>query len=177
MSELLLDISQMREARARLDRTYAADVLPSDADVYRLVEPVRLGADVLRDRDQFRVTGTVETAIELTCSRCLESFRVPVRESFDVLFLPHVEAPSDEETEVEDEDLTTGFYRDQVIDLGQLMQEQFYLAAPMKPLCRDDCRGLCSMCGTNLNAGACQCTHEWQDPRLAGLRTLLKKDD
>ena len=43
-----------------------------------------------------------------------------------------------------------------MIDLGQLMQEQFYLAVPMKPLCREDCRGLCPVCGTNLNTGSCQ---------------------
>jgi len=176
MSELLLDISQMREARARVDRTYAADAVPSDDEVYRVVDPIELAADIHRDRDQFRLAGTVRTTIELTCGRCLETFRAPVRESFDVLFLPHVEAPAGEETKVEDDDLTTAYYREHVLDLGQLMQEQFYLAVPMKPLCREDCRGLCSLCGTNLNAGSCACAVSWEDPRLAELRSLLKKD-
>lgn len=176
MSELLLDISQMREARARVDRTYAADAVPSDDEVYRVVDPIELAADIHRDRDQFRLAGTVRTTIELTCGRCLETFRAPVHESFDVLFLPHVEAPAGEETKVEDDDLTTAYYREHVLDLGQLMQEQFYLAVPMKPLCRDDCRGLCSLCGTNLNTGSCSCAVSWEDPRLAELRSLLKKD-
>jgi uncharacterized protein len=52
------------------------------------------------------------------------------------------------------------------------MREQMYLALPMKPLCRDDCRGLCPTCGANLNLAACGCKNEWEDPRLAVLRKL-----
>jgi uncharacterized protein len=177
MSELLLDVTQMREARAKVDRTFAADAIPPDAEVYRLVDAVVLAADIQRDKDQFRLVGKVRTTIELACGRCLEPFRMPVDERFDVLFLPHTDAPSDDEKKVEDDDLTTAFYSDHVINLGQLLQEQFYLAVPMKPLCRDDCRGLCSICGANLNTTTCACAESWQDPRLAPLRTLLKKDD
>ena len=176
MSELLLDVSQMREARARIDRTYAAGAVASDDEVYRIVAPIVLAADVFRDRDQFRLAGHVRTTLGLTCCRCLESFRMPLDESFDVLFLPHRENAGEGEREVEDDDLTVAFYRDQVIDLGQLMQEQFYLVVPMKPLCREGCLGLCSLCGTNLNSGSCSCAATWEDPRLAALRTLLKKD-
>jgi uncharacterized protein len=140
------------------------------------VDPVVLSAEVQRDRDQFRVVGKVRTTIELVCGRCLEPFRAPVDEAFDVLFLPHTGAPSEDEKKVEDDDLTTAFYRDHVIDLGQLLQEQFYLAVPMKPLCREDCRGLCPLCGNNLNSGTCACADSWEDPRLAALRALLKKD-
>lgn len=176
MSELLLDVSQMREARARVDRTYAARAVASDDEVYRLVEPIGLAADVHRDRDQFRLVGRVRTTLELTCGRCLESFRMPVDESFDVLYMPHLVEAGEGERQVEDDDVATAFYRDQVIDLGQLMQEQFYLVVPMKPLCREDCRGLCALCGTNLNASPCTCAVSWEDPRLAALRNLLKKD-
>jgi uncharacterized protein len=56
--------------------------------------------------------------------------------------------------------------------LNELLREQFYLALPMKPLCRDACAGLCSQCGTNLNTGTCQCTPQWEDPRLAPLKGL-----
>ena len=46
-----------------------------------------------------------------------------------------------------DEDLGVSFYKDDAIDLGEVMREQFYLALPMKPLCRPDCQGLCPICG------------------------------
>ena len=54
------------------------------------------------------------------------------------------------------------------------MREQFYLALPMKPLCREDCKGLCPQCGTNLNTGTCECRPEWEDPRLAALKALIQ---
>lgn len=176
MSELLLDVSQMREARARVDRTYAPAAVAADHAVCRIVDPIGLQVEVFRDRDSFRLAGRVRSALELTCCRCLEPFRLPVDEAFDVMYLPHKENAGEGEREVEDDDLTTAFYRDQVIDLGQLMLEQFYLAVPMKPLCREDCRGLCRLCGTNLNTASCSCTEAWEDPRLAPLRGLLKKD-
>ncbi len=61
------------------------------------------------------------------------------------------------------------------IDLRQLMEEQFYLSLPMKPLCKDDCKGLCANCGTNLNKATCDCNTQWEDPRLAALRDLKKE--
>ena len=67
-------------------------------------------------------------------------FELPVDASFDVRYLPQSENTGDER-EVEEDDLSDAFYRDDQIDLGQLMEEQFYLALPMKPLCREDCKG------------------------------------
>ena len=174
MSELLLDVGQMRDAEARIERTFAPGVLPTDQTICRVVAPVALSVVVRKDRMQFRLVGDVRTTIELSCGRCLEEFEMPVAESFDVLYLPHTPAGSSEERMVEDDDLSTAFYEDNVIDLGQLMQEQCYLAVPMKPLCREDCRGLCSACGTNLNSGSCECLQTWVYPRLAVLDQLRK---
>ena len=56
------------------------------------------------------------------------------------------------------------------------MREQFYLALPMKPLCRDDCRGLCSMCGANLNRSTCDCKHDFADPRFAALKEFRRNN-
>ena len=174
MSDLLLDVSQMREAHARVDRTYAADALPSDPGVYRIAAPVSLRCDVRKNRQQYRLVGRIRATLELECSRCMEPFPLAVDEALDVLFLPQGENTGEGERAVEDDDLSTAFYRDQVLDLGQLMQEQFYLVVPMKPLCGEDCKGLCPVCGTNFNTGTCQCHPTWVDPRLAVLEQLKK---
>jgi uncharacterized protein len=174
MSELLLDVGQMREPEARIERTFAAGVLPTDESICRITAPVALSVAVRKDRMQFRLAGRVRTTIELTCSRCLEGYATPVDEAFDVLYLPHAPSGPGEERMVEDDDLSTAFYEDNVIDLGQLMQEQCYLAVPMKPLCQEACRGLCPACGTNFNTGSCECRPAWVDPRLAVLEQLRK---
>jgi uncharacterized protein len=73
---------------------------------------------------------------------------------------------------VEESDLNASYYRDDQIDLGQLVLEQFQLMLPMKPLCRDACRGLCAVCGGNRNIELCDCVETWEDPRLAVLKKL-----
>ena len=78
--------------------------------------------------------------------------------------------------EVGDDDASVTFYQDDAIDLGEMLREQFYLAVPMKPLCRDDCKGLCPQCGTNRNTGQCSCTQGWVDPRLAALQALKTRE-
>jgi uncharacterized protein len=178
MSDLLLDLSLMREARDRVDRTFEPDALPApDSDAFGVEAPVRLAVDIFKDGTQFRLVGRIESRLTLACSRCLDPISLPVDLPFDLLYLPHEENVGEEEVEVEDDDLTTAYYRNEEIDLGQLVLEQFYLAAPMKPLCRESCRGLCPDCGTNLNTATCSCVREWTDPRLDGLRALRDKGD
>jgi uncharacterized protein len=63
-----------------------------------------------------------------------------------------------------------------MLDVNDLLHEQFQLALPMKPLCSDACRGLCPQCGANLNRTECGCTPIWEDPRLAPLKELLIRD-
>ena len=77
---------------------------------------------------------------------------------------------------VEEDDLTTAFYRDGVLDIGDLLREQFQLALPMKPLCSEACRGLCPQCGANLNRTECGCAPAWEDPRLAPLKRSAEPD-
>jgi uncharacterized protein len=69
--------------------------------------------------------------------------------------VPHTANTGEGEREVEEDDLTTAFYRDGALDVIDLLREQFQLALPMKPLCAESCRGLCPHCGANLNRTEC----------------------
>jgi len=173
---MLLDVSRMTGVRDRIEREYERSAWAPAGD-YAVTSRVRLAVDVHKDRDRFRLAGRVEATLEVVCGRCLEPFALPVDATFDLRYLPHAENTGEGEREVEEDDLDTAFYRDQVIDLGELMREQFLLALPMKPLCREGCKGLCPVCGTNLNDARCQCGPQWADPRLAGLRALLDRKD
>ncbi len=175
---LVLDLSLMREEHERIERVIPPEAVAAGEDeVYRVTSPVHLSLDIHKDGQQFRLVGRVKATLDLACSRCLDDFRFPVEASFDVLYLPHAENTGEGELEVEDDDLTTAYYRDDQIDLAQLVREQFYLAAPMKPLCREACKGLCAQCGTNLNTGSCDCRPEWTDPRLEALKSLVDRGD
>ena len=80
----------------------------------------------------------------------------------------------DDGREMNDEDPSIVLYDEPRIDLAQVAREQCYLAMPMKPLCRPECQGLCVQCGSNRNVTTCTCENRWEDPRLAGLKSLLK---
>lgn len=172
---LLLNLTRIRTAEDRFDHVYAPDTFADDRETFTVVEPVVLGVDIHKDKDIFRLAGRVQTVIEMPCGRCLEPFTTPVDATFDLRYQPRAAATAQAETEVQDDDFSAAFYDDDEIDLGQLMREQFYLAVPMKPLCRDDCRGLCAQCGTNLNKGACACVTDWEDPRFAALKALREQ--
>jgi uncharacterized protein len=169
---MLLDLTRYRRPLESFQRTFAPQEVGEEDDAYRVVAPVDLAFEVNKDKDRFRLVGTVSTELELACSRCLDPFRLVVNAPFDIRYLPASEASAEPEREVEEEDLETSYYRDDQIDLNELLREQFYLALPMKPLCQEACKGLCPQCGTNLNAGECDCAPAWEDPRLAALRAL-----
>ena len=171
-----LDLTRYRQPEEPFSRTFQPADVQQEGDAYRIVAPVQLDFDIQKDKEKFRLVGSAQTELELTCSRCLEPFRLPVDAPFDLRFLPASELAEEDEREVQDEDLDTSYYRDDQIDLNELLREQFYLALPMKPLCRDECKGLCPQCGTNWNTGTCTCTTGWGDPRLAALKGLVKRD-
>ena len=169
---MLLDLTRYRQSSAHFQRTFRPSDVGGEGDSYEIVAPVDLEFDIHKDKDRFRLVGRVRTELELTCSRCAEPYRLPVDAAFDQRYLPASEASTQAESEVEEDDLETSYYSEDQIDLNELMREQFYLALPMKPLCREDCRGLCAQCGMNLNTGTCDCAPVWEDPRLAALKAI-----
>jgi uncharacterized protein len=161
-----------------VDRTFQpADLALADEE-YAVAAPVHLVMDVHKDGEAYRVTGRVQTRLRLECGRCLEPFEIPFDNPFELRYVPEPPAGAEgEEREVDEDDLTTAYYREDAIDLGALMHEQFVLALPMKPLCSEACKGLCPSCGTNLNKGTCECKPAWTDSRLAALKGLVKSKE
>ena len=169
-----LDVTRYRQPQQHFARTFAPEDVAEPGDAYRIVAPVQVEFDIHKDKDKFRLAGSARTELEQPCSRCLEPFRMPVDAAFDLRYHPASAMATESEAEIEADDLETSYYRDDQIDLNELLREQFYLALPMKPLCGEDCRGLCPQCGTNLNTGTCECAPTRVDPRLAVLRDLKR---
>ena len=173
---MLLDLSKLHSARDHIERTFPPSAFEPPDDEYRVAAPVELSIDVQKSgADAYNVGGRVRTRLELTCSRCVEPFEVPVDAEFDLRYVPQSQNAGEGEREIAEDDLTTAFYRDGMLDLGELLREQFVLALPMKPLHDDACRGLCPECGANLNRTDCGHAPKWEDPRLAPLKGLLNR--
>src|SRR5262249_38634260 len=98
--------------------------------------------------------------------------RWTVDEPFELTYEPRRAADGAAEHEIGDRDFSAAQYENDAIDLDQLVGERFEMSLPMKPLCVETCKGLCAVCGANLNRAPCDCRHEWEDPRLAALKKL-----
>ena len=171
---MLLDLHEMRGSEDRVDRTCPAGTFTAEAsEEYKVVSDVALMLQVRKDGKNYRVTGRLRTRVQISCCRCLDPFEVHREIGVDLMYFPQSANRGEVEAEIFNKDLSTAFYRDEQIDLADMVREQLQLAVPMKPLCRDECRGLCPVCGTNLNIERCACDTRWRDPRLAALETLL----
>jgi uncharacterized protein len=169
---LSLDLAKIRTPHEHFELEYAPAAVAAGSDAFAVVAPVSLAFDIEKDKLRFHLAGRVRTTLELPCSRCLETFQLPVDAPFDLRYQPRSENTGEGEREIGEDDLSSAYYDNDTIDLGQLMEEQFYLSLPMKPLCTDACLGLCSHCGANLNRAGCGCERRWDDPRFDALRAL-----
>ncbi len=124
------------------------------------------GSDVL-------VQGEIKATVSQDCGRCLEPFPARVNATVDVRVSPRPAVAST--VELGADDLDTDFYSNDELDVAGLIRTETTLALPMKPLCREDCRGLCPVCGGNRNLVACECQERPPDPRLAVLKQFTAR--
>lgn len=106
---------------------------------------------------RYILDGSLTTILILCCDRCLETYQHKLDFQFR-LFLSALLPDSDQsELELAEDDMWTQFIEGNEVDLNDIVREQIYLSLPMKSLCREECRGLCPMCGVNLNKERCEC--------------------
>lgn len=136
-----------------------------------LKEDVHVFLRASRFRDKVLVNGRIISDASMVCSRCLKKFSFPLKISFNIEYIPYSHLiAEDDEHELSKKELDVSFYRDDEIDIGDLVREQVLLAVPIKPLCESNCRGICFKCGTNLNETSCECSTRGIDPRLEPLK-------
>ncbi|MCU0607477.1 MAG: DUF177 domain-containing protein [Candidatus Edwardsbacteria bacterium] len=163
-----LKLRELPEGRTalRIDQPPAAHQLPGCG-------PLRGGLAAERTGDVVLVTGELRFSARLTCSRCLRPFTRTFGQEIDLCYRPAATVASPgRERELSADDLATIEYRKGEIDLWPELREAALLALPLKPLCREDCRGICPSCGRDLNEGDCDCREEHRDPRWDTLRKL-----
>jgi len=124
---------------------------------------------LLRFKKKILVDGSVKVAVSLKCSRCINVFTYPVDLDFREEYNPADETELESDEELSDDGLDISFYKGEELDLAGIVKEQVLLEVPMKPLCKNDCRGICSRCGTDLNVQSCNCKDDHIDPRLVPL--------
>ena len=140
------------------------------SDSYKVLfkEPVSLKIEHVKGR-QLTITGKGNFVFEIPCDRCLE----PVETKVSVDFTKNVDldVPDGEQTEEMDE---TNYIDGYELDVEQLIYNEVLIGWPTKILCSVDCKGICNVCGQNLNQGACDCEDTSLDPRMSVIRDVFK---
>jgi uncharacterized protein len=186
---MLIDLTTLASDRVPVTADIPVAAFDVPAEDFDVAGAARFEGDVERgSAETYHLRGHLRAPLVLVCARCAEPFDFAVDASVDLQFVPAVveragaraSASNDDEDdgrEIKEDDPSVVLYDEPRIDLALVAREQCYLAVPMKPLCRPDCQGLCPLCGTNRNAAPCTCESRWEDPRLAGLKTLLQDAD
>jgi len=130
-------------------------------------------------RDSVLVQGDVSADVEFECSRCLDRFNLPVEATLEEQFQPTIDVYTGvpvRRAEHEQNDSAFDIDANHMMDLTEPVRQALLVALPMKPLCQEDCAGICPQCGANLNETDCGHKDESVDDRWSGLRTLRLED-
>lgn len=138
--------------------------------------PIHGEVQLLRTNRSILVTGKLETTDRGICSRCLEEFDHPLTLDIEEEYLLPNNTESDLSPTPQNETGTFAVDENNLLDLSEAVRQYKLLTLPMKPICRQNCTGLCPYCGCNLNQGTCTCTPIRPDSPWAQLQNLRSKE-
>jgi len=133
----------------------------------KFLQPVVVDGELEHNGKDMQVQGKVQAVVELYCSRCLKPVTYTVNTSFSAII---VDGQRQKEFSDAEEDVVFNF--DGIADLTPLVQEIIVSDLPISVLCKEECKGLCPLCGSDLNTGTCGCREDNIDPRWEKLKQL-----
>lgn len=165
-----INVSQQLKAPIGSKRNYEVneiiDIGGGNSLLQGEVELIRIDRSLL-------AKGTLRTEIELTCSRCLSLFNYPLTLNIEEEYFPITNVFTGASLPLPDEPGCFTIDENNILDLTEAIRQYVLLTTPMKPLCSEDCAGLCPTCGCNLNQGPCNCPPKPADPRWSELGKLV----
>ncbi|WP_244833203.1 DUF177 domain-containing protein [Clostridium sp. BJN0001] len=151
-----------------VDYEYNGSDFEFEGDVIKYDSPCKITGEVTSESDIIVLKANIKTNLKMRCSRCLEAFIYPVDIDIEERF-------TTDESLFDEEDVTV--VSDDVIDVTEIAQKSIISSLPIKRLCKDDCKGICQVCGCNLNYNKCNCQKEDVDIRLESLKSLFNNKE
>ena len=143
--------------RIEVTKTYASGDLNFQGAEFQQSGPLQVNAVAELVGTEIRIRGHLKTHLSACCDRCLVPVEFPVERDFELFYRSMENIAREEEIEVPKDELGVGFFSGEGIELAEVVTEQVILSVPMKKVCRDECRGLCPVCGVDRNREECQC--------------------
>lgn len=169
---MIIDIDRLLPEGLEIERDFEffnSELVEEEAV---FLEPVHAEVALRRKGDEILLKGRIKTNISLICCRCLSPFELAIDAHFDLVYLP--EELEEEKEQLGKEDLLKNFYYNRKVNLRKIILEQLNLTFPARPLCSEDCPGICPVCGKNIREEGCSCDLRKNDSRFEKLKFFLK---
>ena len=148
--------SEGKELNVRFDQDWWKKGL-GEKRILGLGAPLSVWIKIQPSGRRITIEGSVSTSILLQCDRCLEPYLWGLSKDFRI-FVSLSPFKGGVDVELSEDDLSLEFIQGDFLELEQVIREQIILSLPMKTLCSPECKGLCEICGSNLNVEACSCS-------------------
>ena len=158
------DLISSKNRKKEINVEYNLAPLYFDGEKIESTETLKLNGSINSLDEVLTLKASIKTKLKLSCSRCLESFIYPIDIDIEERYTNNKELQEDEEIIFVDSD---------TFDIAKVVENIIISTLPIKRLCTDNCKGLCTQCGKNLNEGSCQCETNDVDLRLAKLKELF----
>jgi uncharacterized protein len=160
------------EKSGEFAQTYRpGDLALEDAEL-RIVGPAEIRGRYRKNGEEVELQGHLSATVEATCARCLKPVLLPLAAELSERFVGAVSWRDEEQHELREEDLNLAVFNDDAIELDDVVREEILLAMPAQVLCREDCQGLCPICGIDRNVSQCNCESQQTDARWGALKDL-----
>jgi uncharacterized protein len=172
---MFLSIKEMEVREVRFDETFEPGQIDFQDVEVRQAGPLHAAgmAELLANTDgEVRIRVNLSVDMKAECDRCLGDAVYPLNEKLDLFYRPMTVIARVEEVEIDEGEAEIGFYEGEGMELEDILREQILLLLPMQKVCRDDCRGICPICGRNRNETDCNCKVEATDDRWQALRNI-----
>ncbi len=171
---MLINVATLIQEPIGHDRRYRAEdevvSVPDEGYERRITGTVRL----IRSERGVLVSADLDLSpVEQECARCLEPFETPLHLAFDEEYVVSRDPATGLRIEADQDDFRIdGAWH---LDLSEAVRQYEASALPIRPVCRPDCRGLCPVCGQNLNHRTCDCGTAVASERWGALATLAEQ--
>jgi uncharacterized protein len=160
MLRLIMELSAIPPEGISQDFTCtgsALGIVDTELIVTQLVE---IECQFYKINQEVIVQGSLRSVVHLTCSRCVEEFKQPLRIALDAVYLPMHAISSERAQELEVGEADVYGYAEPLVDIAEMVRDKLILSIPLQPHCTVGCKGLCPSCGVNRNTISCQCAEE-----------------
>lgn len=167
-----VELSSLEGKSGRFAHDYQPDEIVLHDERVGLAQPPGIAGRIFRAHGQLFVEGQLTAVARVECDRCLQPIEISVANEFTLEYVTTEAYQAFEAAELAEEDLALSVFDGEGIDIDEIVREQLLLAVPLQTLCRENCKGLCPVCGEDRNLVDCSCKESDIDPRWRGLENL-----